>query len=324
MSIDSKISAEFADDFRAMPPVLRALLEAELAAGNTITEVFHSFPAPPAGACFRLARPVTTRPRASGEGIVFRDFNSSIYSGEFTDAKRFYFLIEPPNPPPPEPDMDAIRAGSTSGGGVAVDEELVRRFEQSMRIDYEKWREGIGYDLEVLRAAGPAEKARIEALLTAKGISDWRDVEALAAIDSPNARGLLGKALRCGDPRLEVAVLQYARHLITDSTRIATLVSALAKAEPYGGITQTLLEVEEFHPPAIIDALFRGVLLRENAVAGEFAAMLLYLHGKAESPFDWDKRPFFFRFHTTEREAPFRELCSMVGVDPEKYLSAGR
>src|SRR5262249_33247684 len=37
------------------------------------------------------------------------DRNSSIYSGEFTDAKRFYFVLEPPDPPPPEPNMDAIR-----------------------------------------------------------------------------------------------------------------------------------------------------------------------------------------------------------------------
>lgn len=91
------------------PPVLRALIEAELAAGNTIEEIGHSHPAPPVGAYFKLTNKVSTRPRTSGGGIDFYDRNSSIYSGEFTDAKRFFFILEPPNPPPPEPDMDAIR-----------------------------------------------------------------------------------------------------------------------------------------------------------------------------------------------------------------------
>src|SRR5512138_2799490 len=109
-----KIPEAFLADARAMPSVLRELFEAELAAGNEITEVFHCFPAPPAGACFKLARPVSTRPRESGGGIDFYDRNSSIYSGEFTDARRFYFIIEPPHPPPPEPNMDAIRAAHSA------------------------------------------------------------------------------------------------------------------------------------------------------------------------------------------------------------------
>lgn len=96
-------------ELAAFPAGLRALLEAELAAGNSIIEVGHSFPAPPVGAYIKLANKVSTRPRASGGGLNFYERNSSSYSGEFTDAKRFFFILEPPNPPPPEPDMDAIR-----------------------------------------------------------------------------------------------------------------------------------------------------------------------------------------------------------------------
>lgn len=103
------VAQDHREDWEALPPVLRALLEAELAAGNEVTEVGHSHPAPPAGAYFKLARPVSTRARASGDGIDFRARNSSLLSGEFTDEKRFYFVLEPPLPPPPEPDMDAIR-----------------------------------------------------------------------------------------------------------------------------------------------------------------------------------------------------------------------
>ncbi len=103
------LTAEQQKELGAFPPVLRQFVEDELAAGNSIVEFGHSFPAPPAGAYCKLAHKVTTRPRASSDGLSFYERNSSIYSGEFTDAKRFYFLIEPPNPPPPEPDMDAIR-----------------------------------------------------------------------------------------------------------------------------------------------------------------------------------------------------------------------
>ncbi|MGC4073715.1 MAG: hypothetical protein QM760_14640 [Nibricoccus sp.] len=96
-----------------MPEMLRRLLEAELAAGNSVEEIGHSFPAPPIGAFFKLTKPLLTRPRASGDGLDYRARNSSLSSGEITDAKRIYFLVEPPAPPPPEPDMDAIRAAHT-------------------------------------------------------------------------------------------------------------------------------------------------------------------------------------------------------------------
>jgi hypothetical protein len=96
----------------ALPPASRALLDAELAAGNEIVEIGHSFPAPPAGAYVKLARPVSTRPRRSGDGLEFYERNSSLSSGEFADAQRFFFILEPPHPPATQPDMDAIRAGS--------------------------------------------------------------------------------------------------------------------------------------------------------------------------------------------------------------------
>jgi hypothetical protein len=103
------LTSEQQKELAQFPAVLRALVEAELTAGNSIVEVGHSFPAPPAGAYFKLANKISTRSRISGDGIDFYERNSSSYSGEFTDAKRFCFILEPPNPPPPEPDMDAIR-----------------------------------------------------------------------------------------------------------------------------------------------------------------------------------------------------------------------
>lgn len=100
-------------DLDALPAALRRLLDDELAAGNTILEVGHHFPAAPCGAFVMLAAPVTTHPRANGDGISFYQRNSASYSGEFADPQRHFFILEAPLPPPPPPDMDAIRAAAT-------------------------------------------------------------------------------------------------------------------------------------------------------------------------------------------------------------------
>jgi hypothetical protein len=71
-----------------------------------------------------------------------------------------------------------------------------------------------------------------------------------------------------------------------------------------------------------VNALFRGVLHRDGETAVLFAALLMFVHGKATSAFDWDQRPFFLRFNTqntAERRAAFHELCDKIGVDGSAY-----
>jgi len=83
-----------------------------------------------------------------------------------------------------------------------------------------------------------------------------------------------------------------------------------------------LLQVEEHHPPPVIEALFRGALVRKGDIAVHFAAMLMFLHGRAAEAFDWDQRPFYLTFHTedpAERAAAFRELCARVGVESSAH-----
>lgn len=104
-----KLSAAEQEQLALFPPRLRRLVEAELAVGNHIVEIGHSHPAPPAGTYFKLAQKVSTQPRRSGDGLTFYERNHSIYSGEFTDDRRFFFVLEPPNPSPEVPDMNAIR-----------------------------------------------------------------------------------------------------------------------------------------------------------------------------------------------------------------------
>lgn len=202
-------------------------------------------------------------------------------------------------------------------------ESRVDRFRRSMIVDYEKWHDGVGYDLEILKTATPEERAEIENALISRGVSDWRDVEALAALDSPRARAALGAASKSSDHRLRIAVADHAPDLVSAGERSASLLKALESAEIYGGLTQALLQVESFHPPDVVEALFRGLLARSGEVAVLFAAMLMFVHGKAASAFDWEQRPFFLKFNTddrAERAGVFRDLCVRVGADARLYL----
>jgi hypothetical protein len=102
------IPPEFRPDADALPPVLRALLDAELAAGNQIVRRDYGSPTPPVGAFLQLALPVSTRPRASGDGVSFHDFSKFGFPGSFTDDGGVFYLFEP-FAPELELDMDAIR-----------------------------------------------------------------------------------------------------------------------------------------------------------------------------------------------------------------------
>ncbi len=80
------------------------------------------------------------------------------------------------------------------------------------------------------------------------------------------------------------------------------------------------------HPPAVMEALLQGVVSRSGEIATHFSALLLFLHGQADSAFDMEQRPWLLRFNTDdpgERWAMFLELCGRIGVDPERYRRTG-
>lgn len=327
----------FAARLAEFPATLHELIEAEVAAGNQIDEIASCFPAPPAGAYVKLARSVSTRARVKTAALDFYERNSSLWSGEWTDATRFYFVLEPPKPSPAEPDMDAIRdarnAAAAAAASAAIDgerravrvsaDETVCRFVDSMKIDYEKWHDGIGYDLETLAKATPGERQQIETILLARGARDWRDIEALAALKTSKSQPALRAALETGGAEIRGAVLRYAPELVSEAEKTAHLIDALRTATFYAGLTQALDHVAEFHPPEVVAELFRGTLAREGEVAVSFAGLLMFIHGKAPERFDWSQRPFFLRFATAnrlEREAAFRDLCEDIGVDAGEYL----
>ena len=200
--------------------------------------------------------------------------------------------------------------------------DALSRFLASMTLDYEKWHDGIGYDLAALAELSAAELAAVERTLIDHEPRDWRDIEALAQIDSPAARQAVEAALKSDDARVRRTAMTYAGGKADAGERERLLVQSLQRDVIYGGLTQALAEAETFHPPGVVDALLRGCLRRDGEVAVHFAALLMFLHGKAKEAFDWNHRPFFLRFNTEdpkERRAVFVELCEKIGVDPKQY-----
>jgi len=202
----------------------------------------------------------------------------------------------------------------------------------STAIDYEKWHEGEGYDLDALRSLSGSERDDAEGWLLARASNDWRDLEGLLALASPTARAAVIGQLRHG--KLEQRL--WAARFLTDGPDAAATDSAfeadretavldgLASATFYGGLTQALDLATELRTPAMVDALFRACFRDEGEAAVHAAARLAYIHGKATEEFDWDLRPLFLRFNTPdrrEREEAFRELCSLCAVDPRPYLA---
>ena len=198
------------------------------------------------------------------------------------------------------------------------------RFVASMDIDYERWHEGIGYDLDALREMEPDERFRTEHWLITRAGEDWRDLEALLAIGSNAARAAVVEQLRTG--KLEQR-LQAARLLRDDPALAgdieAAAIAGLESALLYYGLSIALDLATTLRTPALIDALFRAALRDEGEAAVHAAARLAFIHGKAKEEFDWDLRPMFLRFNTqdrAEREVVFRELCRLCGVAPEPFL----
>jgi len=199
----------------------------------------------------------------------------------------------------------------------------LQRFEESMKIGFEEWHDGIGYDIAVLRIASQKELDMIEQILINHNPRDWRDIEALAQINTKCAREIIKEAIKDSNPIVRIAVIRFAPDLITDNERSQSIIHALQNTEIFSGFSNVLNEVERYHPEEVKETLIKGLLNRTGDVAVHFAAMLFYLFGKAKEPFEWEQRPFFLRFNTEDRKMRvevFRELCQKLKISPEKYL----
>ena len=203
----------------------------------------------------------------------------------------------------------------------------LKRFEKSMQIDYEKWHDGIGYDINAIKSASLVERKAIEDMLINHNPRDWRDIEALSELNTVRAKAAMKKAMKDSNPIVRIAVTRFAPNLVTNRARSQSLIEALERAQVFSGLSQTLDDIEEFHPKPIKEALLKGLLSREGEVAVLFAAMLFYIYGKTADSFDMKLRPFFLTFNTEDRKKrlrAFRALCRQLNINAEKYLESNQ
>lgn len=356
------LADKIAEHLPRLPAPLRALVDAELAAGHEIIEVEIGRDENAGKIAFIFKAPFRTTQDHPPKDVLYRellerdpmiyeyyvpDESFSVAAAKFKPMK-FAPLVGPPNPTEAhikrmkeihERDEERARerreasaqmppalfAASRLSGSVEAISDPLKRFLASMTITYEKWHDGEGYDLDALKQLNEPDLKTAEKILIDHSPRDWRDIEALAHIDSPTARKVVVDALKHRDPQIRQTAMNYAADEVDPKERERLLIKSLESDNLWGGLSQAIDEAEEFHPPAVVDALFKGALERDGEAAVHFAALLFYLHGVSQEAFDWNHRPFFLKFHSegAERKAVFRELCHRCNVDPAKYLGNG-
>lgn len=344
------LSERLAEHIPRLPPELKQLLDAELAAGNEVIDLELGRGPDQGKVALILNHPFRCRQGAAPAGIKYREIKNAdpLIFEFYTPGGRFSLVTAKFKPVvldtsfhgPKSPNeahaahmkkyaKEAEAAAANRDPEIAAPPANVKlsdagmRFLESMKLTAGMLHDGIGYDLDALDEASKSDRDAIEAILINHHSRDWRDIEALAEIDSPQARAIVEAALKSPDAKVRREAMQHAGDKADPKEREKTLIKILETTGLYDGLSEAIDEVEEFHPPAVIETLLRGALNRDGEAAIHFAAMLFFLRGKADEPFDWNHRPFFLRFDTSdraERKAVFRELCETIGVDPKKYL----
>ncbi len=261
-----------------LPEPARGWLQAELDAGNALLEWVWPPADVQASQVLLLALPLRAHAGATLP-VCFGELAPGLPAVVVLVAEPM--PQDPPSPPAP-------------------DSPLLRRFRRSLAIDFNAWHDGIGYDLDALREADPADQVAALHLLRRDGLGDWRDVQALACmLPFPAVGGLAEVLLRRlwheGTPVLRMAVLRHAPQLVGVRERRRALVQALAEVQPFEGLSECLEEVRRDHPPMVLRALWAAAAERPRSVAVHCAALLAHLHGLTKSTFDLALRPLFLR-----------------------------
>jgi hypothetical protein len=197
--------------------------------------------------------------------------------------------------------------------------EAYERFISSMTMDFEKWHDGIGYDLEALKQVTPEERTSIVKVLRSNQIT-WREIEALEAIGSAEAMEGIHKAAKDErDGGTRMAALEAAHNASGKKDMDETLPAEIRKLTTIeNGLTRALLLAEEYPTEKVKQALLWASWNRTEA-SMHCAALLAYLCGAAKEAFDWDLRPLFLRLGPNnsyfERKKAFDELCALVKME---------
>jgi len=195
----------------------------------------------------------------------------------------------------------------------------VMRFVDSTRLSLDQVRDGDGYDLSALHGLPNPEAAFILDFLNQRLESfgaNWRDVDAMAALEIPPARMAIKRL--AAHPSSEVR-LRAARHLSErgdESAAETAIVRLLRDADTDIG-ADALMTMAQDHPTmAVRQALLECALDGAGHLRVHAAALALFLAGGAKESFDWSYRPLFLEFGESERDtrvAAMEKLEKLMG-----------
>jgi hypothetical protein len=197
-----------------------------------------------------------------------------------------------------------------------------KKFVSSMDLSYDDWHDGNSYDLEALEEIEDSERDAVVKVLAEhlKEHPDWRDVEALGVVDTPEARQAIRGAVKNADLETRMRAAEQLIELGEKADLEGAIIDALRGADLSTGLSQAIDMAEEHPSPRIQETLLDLALNGSEEQRIHCAALALYLGGKADEAFDWNHRPFFLSFGDEDRgkqiEA-YKELCRRLGVEPK-------
>ena len=172
--------------------------------------------------------------------------------------------------------------------------ELVDRFVASMVMDFDKWHDGIGYDVELIDEMSADERKAVEQKLISK-LDDWRDLEALDRLGTPAAHAAIEKARQSSNAELRLKAQDYGPDPHPD-LREAAIIAGLSNEDLSDGLSEALDQAADHPTPNVIAALLKCARDTGGPGAYDAAAVLYQINGKIESHFGFENREFFLRF----------------------------
>jgi len=182
--------------------------------------------------------------------------------------------------------------------------DSLKRFLDSTVMDYEKWHDGIGYDLEALGALKGTDKAQAIAWLKSRLCdrdAGWRDAEAAQYLGQAD---LIEIARRHRNAEVRRVVASKA-------DRRRDILSALRKGEDDSETLRALDDIALTPDPEMRATLLWCTLHSPGVVAFHAAAKLLEIYTGLQDP--WDERPFLLQFTEPETRQPaYAELLKRI------------
>jgi hypothetical protein len=194
----------------------------------------------------------------------------------------------------------------------------LQRFHQSMRIGYLEWHEAIGYDLDALTQMSPYDLKTIEALLISRKDQDWRDVEALAALNTPRTIAALQECLHSNNNDVKLFAVKFLKEMEIADRVEEVVLETLPETKIGEGMTFALDLAKTYPTERIRQKVLWCSLNGNDDIRIHCAALALYLYGVTTSDFD-SSYAVIFEFREPSRAKrlkPFIELCGLIGVDP--------